>query len=280
MQKWKKIGEILVSKGVLSDKTADRVQKISKRHKKRLGWTLEKLGLATGDEVAEALSIQYNLEMVSNLTDYPCPEEALQAVSCETAIRNLVFPLTLEGGNLLLAVADPTNVKVIDEIAAGLSLNVSLCVAARDEIYGAICKKYLKRDVSPPRTDTVLVVGDDAISNETVKYALSRENYTVLVANDFLQGFILTVSRQPHVILTDKDMPESVGSDMLEATQSIPEFESIPILLMCDKLSTLEERQVFDAGYFDVLPKPLNMTTLLSRVKRAFSFSKQKYGFF
>ena len=180
----------------------------------------------------------------------------------------------------MLAVADPTNVQVIDEIAAGSSLNIRLCVAARDEIYGTVCKKYLKKEVSPPKTETVLVVGEDAISNETVKYSLSKGNYTVLVANDFLQGFILTVSRQPHVIITDKDVPESVGAHMLEATQSIPEFESIPILLMCDTLSTLEERQVFDAGYFDVLPKPLNMTTLLSRVKRAFSFSKQKYGFF
>lgn len=280
MQEWKKFGEILVGKGVLSQKTADRVLKISQAHNRRLGWTLEKLGLATGEEVAEALSIQHGLKMLSHLADYPCCRQALDLVSYETAVQSLIFPLKLERGNLLLAIADPTNMKIVHNLAANSGLQVIPCVAARDEIYSAICRNYLNREVESPVRETVLVVEDEETTQESVRYFLAKSRYSVLVAGDGLQGFNMTVSGRPQVILTDKVMPKLDGFALLESLKAIPEFESVPVILMSDKLSETEEMRVFDMGFFDYVPKPISMTTLVSRVKRAFRFSRQKFGFF
>jgi DNA-binding response OmpR family regulator len=49
---------------------------------------------------------------------------------------------------------------------------------------------------------------------------------------------------------------------------------------MSGKLTPADEMKVFDMGFFDYIPKPINATTLVSRVKRAFRFSDQKYDFF
>lgn len=280
MREWKNIGQILIANGILTPRTVARVLAVSKRYKKRVGWTLEKLELVTALELAEALAQQYNLKMVRNLTKYSYAQEVLQLVTCESAIQNFMFPLKLADGNLLLAVSDPTNMKIIDNLAANTGLKISLCIATRDDIYEAICKFYLEKPVQKTDKDTILVVEDDLVSQTVVKNLLDRANYNVLVANDGMEGFKTIISAKPRVILTDKVMPKFDGFALLQSIKAVPEFESIPVILMSDKLTPEEEMRVFDLGFFDYIPKPINGITLISRVKRGLRFNDQKYSFF
>jgi CheY-like chemotaxis protein len=280
MEHWKKIGQILIDNETLSPKTVARMLDLSQKHNKRFGWTLEKLKLVTGDELAAALAKQYGLRMVSNLTEHTYPQEVLQFVTCEVAIQNLIFPLKLPNGHLLLAVADPTDMKIVDNLAANCGLRIIPCVATTSEIYAAICKCYLNKKVQETLKDTVLVVEDERVTQTSVRDILAKSNYNVLVANDGLEGFQMVISEKPHVILTDMVMPKFDGFSMLQSIKSIPEIKAVPVILMSDKLTPEEEMQVFEMGFFDYIPKPINSITLLSRVKRAFKFSDQKYGFF
>jgi PleD family two-component response regulator len=113
-----------------------------------------------------------------------------------------------------------------------------------------------------------------------VRDVLDAANYNVLVANDGLDGFQTVISGKPHVILTDKVMPKFDGFSLLASIRAIPEIQSVPVILMSDKLTPEEEMKVFDRGFFDYRPKPINSITLISRVKRAFRFNDQKYDFF
>jgi len=280
MEEWKKIGHILIENKTLSPKTVVRMLALSQKHNKRFGWTLEKLELVTGDELAAALAKQYNLRMVSNLTKHSYPQEVLQLVTCEVAIQNLIFPLKLVDGNLLLAVADPTDMKIVDTLAANCGLCIIPCVATTSEIYAAICKCYLDKKVQETDKDTILLVEDERVTQTSVRDILVKSNYNVLVANDGLEGFQMVISGKPHVIITDKVMPKFDGFALLKSIKSIPEIQSVPVILMSDKLTPEEEMQVFDMGFFDYIPKPVNSITLLSRVRRAFRFNDQKYGFF
>lgn len=280
MQEWKNIGQILVEQNILSTTTVERVLAISKQHKKRFGWTLEKLGLVTGDEIATALAQQYKFKKISNLIKYSFSKEVLDLIDCEFAVQNLVFPLKKENGNLLLAVADPTNMKMIENMAANYGLQISVCIASRSDIYEAICKFYLNKSVGKPDKDTVLVVDDDLITCELVKFNLTNAGYSVVVANNGLEGFNAVISEKPHAIITDKEMPKFDGFSLLKSILKIPEIASIPVILMSDKLTPQQELEIFDIGFFDYISKPINSTSLLSRVKRAFRFNNQKYDFF
>jgi CheY-like chemotaxis protein len=280
MREWKKLGQILIENEILSVKTADRVLAISSIHNKRFGWTLEKLGLATGEEIAAALAQQYNLKIASNLIRFSYSQEVLQLITCEFAVQNLVFPLRLDKGKLLLAVADPTNMKLIENMAVNCGVQISICLATRNDIYEAICKFYLNKRVEEQSRDTVLVVDDDQVSRELVKFNLVDAGYNVIVANDGLEGFNKIISERPHVIITDKVMPKFDGFFLLKSIKSIPEFESVPVILMSDKLLPNEELELFEMGFFDYIPKPFKSVPLLSRVRRAFRFNTRKYDFF
>jgi len=280
MEQWKKIGQILIENGTLSPKTVDRVLDLSQKHNKRFGWTLEKLKLVTGDELAAALAKQYDLKMVSNLTSYSYPQEVLQIVTCEIAMQHLIFPLKRDSGHLLLAVADPTEKKFVDTLAVNCGLRITRCVATKSEIYAAICKYYLEKKVQEPEKDTVLIVEDERVTQTSVRDILAKANYNVLVASDGLEGFKSIISGKPHVILTDMVMPKFDGLSLLKSIKAIQEIQAVPVILMSDKLTHEEEIQVFEMGFFDYIPKPINNITLISRVKRAFRFNDQKYIFF
>jgi PleD family two-component response regulator len=280
MQEWNNIGQILIENGILTPKTLARVLDVSKKHNKRVGWTLEKLELVTGEELAAALAKQYGLKTVSNLTKYSYPQEVLQLVTCESAIQNFMFPLKLDNGNLLLAVADPINMKIVDNLAANTGLRITPCIATRSEIYAAICKHYLDKTAQEPDKNLVLVVEDELVSQTCVKDVLAKAKYNVLVANNGLEGFNTIITAKPQVILTDKVMPKFDGFALLKSIKAVPEFESVPVILMSGKLSPEEEMRVFDMGFFDYIPKPINTITLVSRVKRAFKFNDQRYDFF
>ncbi len=274
MKEWKNIGQILIDNGVLTPKSVARVLAVSKAHNKRFGWTVEKLGLVTGHELAVALAQQYGLKMAPHIAKFDYPAELLKLIPTEVAIQNLIFPLKLTNGLLLLAVADPTN------LAANAGLKITPCIATRTEIYEAICRHYLDKDLHEPSKNTVLIIDDEATSRESLRQWLSREAYEVLVANDGMEGFKKIIANKPHVILTDKVMPKLDGFALLKSIKAIPEFEAVPVILMSDKLSAEEEIRVFDLGFFDYVPKPINRIMLLTRVKRAFRFNNQKYGFF
>jgi CheY-like chemotaxis protein len=280
MEPWKQIGHLLIENGTLSPKTVARVLALSQKYKKRFGWTLEKLKLVTGDELAAALAKQYKLKTVSNLSGYSYPPEVLQLVTCNVAIQHLIFPLKIDGGSLLLAVADPTDMAIVDTLASNSGLSVTVCVATKADIYGAICKYYLEKAVQEPTENTVLVVDDERVTQTLVRDILVASQYNVLVASDGLDGFKTVISGKPHVILTDKVMPKFDGFHLLTSIKAIPEIQSVPVILMSDKLTPEEEMKVFEMGFFDYIPKPINSITLISRVKRAFRFNDQKYDFF
>lgn len=280
MQEWKNIGHILIEAEILTARTVARVLAISKEHNKRFGWVLERLGLVTGDELAAALAKQYDLKLVSNICDHNYPREMFKHVTCELAIQNLMFPLRLEHDTLLMAVADPTNTKIIDNLASNSGLRIILCIATRDEIYAAICRHYLNSKPHTSSKETVLIIEDEMTAQVFAKEFLVKANYNVLVANDGMEGFNMMITHKPHVVLTDKVMPKIDGFTFLKSICAIPELQAIPVILMSDKLSSEEEMRVFDLGFFDYVPKPINMITLVSRVKRALKFNNRKLGIF
>ena len=66
----KLLGEILVTKGILSPVTVERMSKLASAENKRFGWFLEDRGLITGSELSETLAEQFNIKHLSNIAQY------------------------------------------------------------------------------------------------------------------------------------------------------------------------------------------------------------------
>jgi len=278
MKQRRKLGEIFVEQNLLTEKMVDRVIAISKSLNKRFGTVLEEMGLITGEELAYALARQYDCKMISNFSTGSFSPQVLDIIPAEAALQHLLFPLKREGDKLALAMADPTNTKVVGNIAANNNLSIIPFVATSKEINKAICKNYFGMDITEPTRNSVLVVDDDKLIVETVIRILNKD-YLVYTAMDGMEAYKVVLSKKPHVILTDKEMPKLDGYKLLSSLRNLPETKAIPIILISITISIEEELKALEAGFFDFIRKPINSSILLARVKRADDFFEKNYLF-
>ncbi|GFO57807.1 hypothetical protein GMST_01320 [Geomonas silvestris] len=277
MEKRKKLGEIFVENGTLSEKTVARMLKVSQRLGKRFGTLVEELELVTGEELAAALATQYGCRVASNFAGFAFAPELLSVISVDVAMQNHIFPLKLDNKRLALAMADPTESRIVKNIAANHGLTIVPFIATRNEIYAAICKNYLQKDVSKSTTTTVLVVEDDKLIGTMFGDFLSRQGYRVVFASDGLEAYKAVLTERPQVVITDLYMPKLDGYGLFEALRSVPELKAIPVILISSSVHPEDEVRAFERGFFDFIVKPVKEGTLITRVKRALQFYERKY---
>src|SRR5690349_14730533 len=147
----KKVGEILIENNILSARTVERVLPRAARLNKRLGAVLEEMGLITEEELTNALAVQFGYKVVKNLSQFRFAPELLKLLSAEVSLQHLIFPLKADSGWLALAMADPTNTRIIQNLSANTGLKIAPYLATRQEIYDAIGRHYLGRE---PQTDS------------------------------------------------------------------------------------------------------------------------------
>lgn len=263
-----KLGEILIQQKILTPLIVERIIRISSATHRRFGKTLEDLGLLTGEELAQALAVQYGYKIVSDICQYNIPGEALKLIPEEEAFENRVFPLQVKEGRLALAMADPTNEDFITSLASRLALKVVPFIATTQDIMKAIAKNYLG-EASETFTDSILVVDTDRWERESVVSPLTKEGYRVVEAVDANDGLHLALLHLPSLVITAKEMPDSDGFAFFTSLQGVAEAGRIPVILLSQRASAEEEAAAFQRGFFDYIPMPTSDIILVNRVRRA-----------
>ncbi len=134
VQSPERIGEVLVSEGLLSRDQLAQALTEQRSTGGRLGYTLVKLGLVDELTLTRLLARQYKIPAV-DLTKSDIDPALVRLVPAEIAIRHLVLPLKREGRVLYVAMADPTNIRVIDDLK----------FRTRSDIYPVIAGEYTLR---------------------------------------------------------------------------------------------------------------------------------------
>ncbi len=110
----------------------------------------------------------------------------------------------------------------------------------------------------------VLVVDDERQITRMLKASLQSNGYTVLVANDGLEGYEKVETERPDLIITDLAMPEMNG---LELTQAVRKIATTPIIVLSVRDTDVMKITALDEGADDYLTKPFSMPELLARVR-------------
>lgn len=277
----KKLGEIFIENHILTPKLVERILVRSHVLDKKFGKVLEDMELVTSDELANALAIQYGYKVVRNLLDLPITTELKELIPLEVAMENVLFPLKKENGWLALAMADPTETRIVENIAITKGLKIAPYISSKKDILTAICKHYMGKELSTSNQRTVLVADDDRLICNMFKDILSAKGYRVVTVLDGMAAYMSAISEKPSVIITDKEMPKMDGYALLGSLKNSPETRFIPVILVTGKaMNAEEESKAFDKGFFDFITKPVKEVTLLTRVNRALLFFDRQYRLF
>jgi type IV pilus assembly protein PilB len=141
-----RLGELLVREKLI---TPLQLQKAIDQQRKgggRLGHQLTKLGYVEENELTSFLSQQYGVPSI-NLTDFDIEQEVLKLIPKEVVVRHQVIPVNRAGQNLIVAMADPSNIYAVDDIKFVTNLHIDVVVASEPAIAEAI-EKYYTSNVS------------------------------------------------------------------------------------------------------------------------------------
>jgi type IV pilus assembly protein PilB len=136
-----RLGELLVKRNFI---TPDQLKKaIDDTNLKggRLESNLVRLGYIKEDHLLSFLSSYYRVPSVK-LSKIEISPNVIKLIPSSTSKKYFIIPMQRAGPKLTLAMADPSNIPVIDEIKFMTGFNVEPVVASETEIIDAIKKYY------------------------------------------------------------------------------------------------------------------------------------------
>jgi CheY-like chemotaxis protein len=267
----KKIGDVLVEAGIITETTLERALARQRGTSKRLGIVLEEMGVITEEELAEALAKQSGFKSTSGFAHYPFSRDLLDLVPEEMAICRMVFPLKRNETTLALAINDPNDRDTLDLLGRQTGLRIMPVLASRKEIREAVRRHYMPGDATyAGEQKKILAVEDSPAMLTVLRNTLEEEGYLVITAMDGLDGLKKAMQELPDLIITDALMPKMDGMSMMATLRSSPETSAIPAILLTGQTAGEEEKKALESGFIDVIHKPAQPIRVVSRVKRAF----------
>ncbi|MEW6214732.1 MAG: type II secretion system ATPase GspE [Nitrospirota bacterium] len=142
---YKKIGQILLEMGVISQADIDRTLEIQKAEggARRFGEILVDAGVLEGD-ILKALSLQFNIPVIE-ADNFPS-QIPIGKISYSFLTENLILPMQITDNTLKVAVGDPTKTDAIESLSASFGYEIVLCLAKKSEILGHLATLYDSRD--------------------------------------------------------------------------------------------------------------------------------------
>ncbi|MDO9599370.1 MAG: response regulator [Azoarcus sp.] len=115
---------------------------------------------------------------------------------------------------------------------------------------------------------TILAVDDSASIRQMVAFTLKSQGYQVIEAVDGQDGLNKAKAQQVHLVLTDQNMPRMDGLTMVRSLRALPNYRTVPILILTTESSDAMKAQGRAAGATGWLVKPFDPNKLLDVVKK------------
>ena len=136
-----RLGEMLLEAGLIDQFQLDSALSMQRNLGGRIGSALVKLGYLPEDTILEFLESQVKYSRVS-LRELEVPRELMALLSLQRMSELMVIPIELRKSGheklLRIAMTDPTNLKLVDDLQFATGCKVIPVLAAEDEISQAI----------------------------------------------------------------------------------------------------------------------------------------------
>lgn len=110
----------------------------------------------------------------------------------------------------------------------------------------------------------ILLVDDEPVIIDSLRFSLNREGFEVFTASDGAQALELFDDAQPDLVVLDIRLP---GMDGLEVCRRLRARSTVPIIMLTALGNELDRVVGLEVGADDYLPKPFSFRELLARIR-------------
>ncbi|MDP7088815.1 MAG: response regulator transcription factor [Dehalococcoidia bacterium] len=110
----------------------------------------------------------------------------------------------------------------------------------------------------------ILVIEDDRILREALRYNLVAAGYEVVVASDGGEGLVSARQSSPDVVVLDLMLPSLSGMEVCKALRR--DGSILPIIMLTARDSEIDRIGGLESGADDYVTKPFSMRELIARV--------------
>ncbi|MGE5466431.1 MAG: response regulator [Ignavibacteria bacterium] len=115
---------------------------------------------------------------------------------------------------------------------------------------------------------TILAIDDSASIRQMVAFTLKSSGYEVVDAVDGMDGLDKAKAKTYNLILTDQNMPRMDGITLIKSLRTMPQYKTVPILMLTTESSDAMKQQGRAAGATGWLVKPFDPQKLIEVVKK------------
>ena len=155
-----RLGDLLVRDGLITREQLQQALSEQKGTGNRLGYTLVKLGFVEETEITKMLARQYRMPAV-DLSRFEVDERIVKLVPADVAVRHSVLPLKREGRTLTVAMSDPTNGSVMDDLKFITRYDIFPVIAGEYTLRQAIERYYEQTDAQLQQIISDIEEGED-----------------------------------------------------------------------------------------------------------------------
>lgn len=115
---------------------------------------------------------------------------------------------------------------------------------------------------------TILAVDDSKTMRDMVSFTLKEAGYEVVDAEDGRQALEKLKSSRVDAVITDLNMPNMNGFELIRALRSDPAYKNAPILMLTTEGDDAKKQEGKSAGATGWIVKPFNPEKLVQVVKK------------
>ena len=189
----KKLGEILLEWGSLSEQQVQQALSVASGSGRRLGEALIETGMCKEEDIAKALATQFDMEYISLDHKETCSRIDMSLIPEDLIKKHLVLPMGSDNGRLKLVIHDPMDLELLDLLRFRLNRELDTVIAPKSAI-----KSFIDGTTGTAAAGSMF--SEESLVTESVDVTVDRSVDTSI---DIAAGEDAPIIRLVHRMITE-----------------------------------------------------------------------------
>ncbi|MBT4888756.1 MAG: response regulator [Rhodospirillales bacterium] len=113
----------------------------------------------------------------------------------------------------------------------------------------------------------ILIIDDDVLIRKLVAAALESMGHSFQESSDGTEGLAAAKATPFDLIISDMNMPNMTGWDLMREMKSDPQTKDIPIMVLSAQHTSEDYDEAYSAGATAFIKKPVDLQALAAKIE-------------